>query len=238
MSAETLTPEEEDRVLAAEFVLGLLSAGQRRAFEDRLNRDPALRATVAAWTEDFTALTDDMEEVRAPAHVWDAIRAEAFGETRGRTFLRRLSLGPLVLGTAAACLVAWLAVDRGWLGPDQGETARPEMQAMIAAEDETVRYAAAYDADSADLTVTRQGVDAAAGRAHELWLIAPGGAAPVSVLVWNAGSAQDSRTVTLPEALRGALPGATLAISDEPQGGSPTGAPTGAVLATGTVVGA
>ena len=39
--------------------------------------------------------------------------------------------------------------------------------------------------------------------------------------------------ITLPEALRGKLVGSVLAISDEPEGGSPTGAPTGAVLATG-----
>ena len=36
-------------------------------------------------------------------------------------------------------------------------------------------------------------------------------------------------------ALRAALEGAVLAISDEPTGGSPTGAPTGDVLALGEI---
>jgi anti-sigma-K factor RskA len=39
----------------------------------------------------------------------------------------------------------------------------------------------------------------------------------------------------LPEALRGTVAGLVLAVSDEPPGGSPTGAPTGAVLAVGQV---
>ena len=39
--------------------------------------------------------------------------------------------------------------------------------------------------------------------------------------------------ILVPVSLRTKLKGGTLAISDEPQGGSTTGAPTGAVLATG-----
>jgi anti-sigma-K factor RskA len=39
----------------------------------------------------------------------------------------------------------------------------------------------------------------------------------------------------IPENFRNQMVGATLAISDEPVGGSPTGAPTGAVLAAGDI---
>ncbi|MEL6126646.1 MAG: anti-sigma factor [Pseudomonadota bacterium] len=41
--------------------------------------------------------------------------------------------------------------------------------------------------------------------------------------------------ISVAVALRPLLPGGTLAISDEPPGGSPTGAPTGEVLAVGAV---
>jgi anti-sigma-K factor RskA len=49
----------------------------------------------------------------------------------------------------------------------------------------------------------------------------------------------DAGLVTLPlsDAMGARLAGGTLAISDEPDGGSPTGAPTGAVLATAPVTG-
>lgn len=68
---------------------------------------------------------------------------------------------------------------------------------------------------------------------HELWAIA-GDAAPVSLGVVP----ENGRiTLTLPDALRGSpQSGLVLALSDEPPGGSPTGAPTGDVLAVGEVL--
>ncbi len=61
-----------------------------------------------------------------------------------------------------------------------------------------------------------------------MWLIA-GDDAPVSLGVLPDGPV---RLAIAPD-LRPRLAGATLAISDEPPGGSPTGQPSGAVLATG-----
>jgi anti-sigma-K factor RskA len=49
--------------------------------------------------------------------------------------------------------------------------------------------------------------------------------------------ADPTTAVILPEALRADVADLVLAVSDEPPGGSPTGAPTGAVLAVGQVSG-
>ncbi|MGB3406166.1 MAG: anti-sigma factor, partial [Jannaschia sp.] len=62
------------------------------------------------------------------------------------------------------------------------------------------------------------------GRVFELWLIA-GDAAPVSLALVPASGQID---IPRPEGL---APGVIFAVSDEPAGGSPTGAPTGDVLA-------
>ncbi|MGH8204486.1 MAG: anti-sigma factor domain-containing protein, partial [Steroidobacteraceae bacterium] len=64
-------------------------------------------------------------------------------------------------------------------------------------------------------------------RARELWAL-PEGAAPVSLgLMPESGSIR----LALDDRQRAALAAATnVAVSDEPAGGSPTGAPTGAVL--------
>ena len=51
-----VAPDEDDRALAAEYVLGLLDPPEARAVEARLAADPALRAHVAAWSEDLAAL--------------------------------------------------------------------------------------------------------------------------------------------------------------------------------------
>ena len=69
------TGDDDDRILAAEYVLGLMPAAERRAFEVRLGGDAALRAEVAAWAEDFVRLTDDAPEVAPPAALWRGIEA-------------------------------------------------------------------------------------------------------------------------------------------------------------------
>ncbi|MEM1233705.1 MAG: anti-sigma factor, partial [Pseudomonadota bacterium] len=69
------------------------------------------------------------------------------------------------------------------------------------------------------------------GRDHELWLILPG-EAPVSLGLLDAQGRVIADLSIVPAEV---LAGATLAVSDEPDGGSTTGAPTGAVLAVGNL---
>jgi len=77
------------------------------------------------------------------------------------------------------------------------------------------------------------GVDVPAGHSAQLWAIR-GTDAPRSVGVMPAGPAQ----LTVPAAVRPVLTAETvLAISIEPAGGSPTGLPTGPVVATGKLSG-
>ena len=80
------------------------------------------------------------------------------------------------------------------------------------------------------MRITRTDGAAVSGRVLELWGIPADGTGPVSL-----GVLPDTETaeVMVPEALFGKAVGLTLALSDEPPGGSPTGAPTGAVLAVG-----
>jgi anti-sigma-K factor RskA len=73
------------------------------------------------------------------------------------------------------------------------------------------------------------------GRATQLWLI-PAGRAPISVGVFAP-----DRAVVLPlnaELLSQLGPTAALAVSLEPPGGSPSGQPTGPVIAKGAISGA
>ena len=70
------------------------------------------------------------------------------------------------------------------------------------------------------------------GRVPELWLI-PAGQAPRSL---GAVSINRSHTVTVPQDARAALvPGSVLAITLEPASGIPHAAPTGAIVAKGTI---
>ncbi|MGH1426128.1 MAG: anti-sigma factor [Pseudooceanicola sp.] len=225
---------EDDRAMAGEYVLGLLDAPIARAFEDRLTREPALRALTAQWADDFAAMTDTIPEQSPPPAVWRAVQAQVFGTPQRVSFWSRLGLGAVgagrvALGAAAAAAIVLAVVQTGVLRPEL----MPEFRADLAAADNPLRFSAEYDADTGDLHLTHLAGPVAAGRSLEIWLIA-GSDAPVSVMVWPTGGTEEK--VTLPAQMAAAIPGAVLAISDEPEGGSPTGAPTGAVLATGNVV--
>lgn len=220
---------EDDRVQAAEYVLGLMDAPFARSFEARLAIEPDLRALVSAWENDFASLAAAIPEDAPPHSVWHGITTELFGETDRRPFWQRIGLGQMLVGAAAAALIAFAVVQAGLLGPGVA----PQYQAEVMAEDDSLHFTAEYDNESGSLRLTRVAGDAAPGRSLEVWLIA-GSDAPVSVMVWPSGT--DSEEIVLPAPIAAKLPGGTFAISDEPEGGSPTGAPTGAVLATGQVV--
>lgn len=227
MSDADIIGDGDDRILAAEYVLGLLSTAERRRVEDRLGGDAALRAEVAHWEESFVALTDPIPEVAPPERLWRGISAVLDAPSAKTRKRRGIGIFGYALGGVLAAGLAWVVINSGMMTP-----AAPEYQARIAAEDNAIVFAAAYDVDTGQLALQHQSGAAAQGRSLEFWLIADGDA-PVSVMVWPANS--QSEVVNIPADLAAKLPGAVLAISDEPEGGSPTGQPTGAVLAIGPV---
>ncbi|WP_297769519.1 anti-sigma factor [uncultured Roseovarius sp.] len=222
-------PDRDDRVLAGEYTLGLLSADEAAAFEARMVREPELRALYAQWAEDFTGLTDDIAPQAPPARVWQQIETGLFGTRERRSWLRRFTFwGGGIVAAAVLVLAVFLPdlVERGPVPPVD-----PPYVAQIASEDGSLVVQAVYDDATGSLFVDRESGGAAPGRALELWLIA-GEDAPVSLGVMP----QDAQSILrVADDLRGRVAGAVLAISDEPEGGSPTGAPTGDVLAVGPV---
>lgn len=218
---EALTPRDEDVALAGEYVLGVLDAPARAAVEARMKTDTGFAALVAGWERDFGAMDDGFAEVPAP-DLMPKIEARLFGKAAPEAKRAPGWLWRFVLGAVAAGALAVLAVTV--LSPLQAPN-RPALTATLAAEGQPLVFAASWD--GTDLVVRRTGGDGApAGQVQELWLIA-GGAAPVSLGLLD--SAELRRPLdTLPE-------GAVLAVSLEPAGGSPTGAPTGPVLVTGVV---
>lgn len=217
---------EEDRMLAAEYALGLLTSDADRAFEARLAGDPDLRANYAIWADDFASLLADLPPMAPPPSVKAAITATLFPEER-QSIWRRLGLFPALAGALVAALIVLVATNWGVLG-----TFDPTLVAEIAAEDQSLVVQASFVAETGVMQVAVAVGAALPGRVLELWLIA-GDAAPVSLGLITAGQVTE---ITLPAAQIAVRAGAVLAISDEPPGGSTTGAPTGAVLAVGPVV--
>jgi anti-sigma-K factor RskA len=234
MSDQTLPPdgpyEDDDRVLAAEYALGLLTDEERTLFEERLNTDVALRAEVVAWDEHFAAvILDDVEEVPPSPQLAKRLQTILFKPEK-QSFWQQI--WPYGLGGLAAALVLWLSISTGILVPEDSRL-QPDLVAELSptSDGEGLVIRATVDTTLAAVEVVRAAGTPPDGRVFELWLIA-GDAAPVSLGLLEDGN---STLIDLPQDLLAVLPGALLAISDEPPGGSPTGAPTGAVRAAGAL---
>jgi len=228
MSTSATADRSEDGLLAAEYVLRLLMPDEERAFERRLQSDRSLLRDVAEWTTRFSGMDSEVAEAAPHRRVKKALEQRLFGAPEGASWLQRIGLWQGVSAVSVAMVgVLAFQVMQGpqMIQPQNG----PIYVSEVMAEDQSLRVLAVYDEDAGQLQVTRTAGAALPGRTLELWAI-PEGAAPISLGVLP----EDGRAaLLLPEGV--AALGLTLAISDEPIGGSPTGQPTGTVLAAGQI---
>lgn len=220
---DALPPHDPDDLLAAEYALGALDAADRARVEHRAGREPAFAARLAWWEGRLAPLAEALPPV-PPPDLMPAIEARLFGRPAARPPRWRFWAG--AAGGLAVAAAAGVALTLLFAPPPPGP-GLPALTVTLAAADGALVFAARWDAASATLTVTRAaGPAATAGQDYQLWIIR--GEAPPEPL----GLVRDEALVA---ALPGLAPGMTLAISLEPLGGSPTGLPTGPVLAAAVV---
>ena len=125
------------------------------------------------------------------------------------------------------------------LRPPTVREIRPPQQVasapMVArlASDRQIALVASWDSQRGQLLLaSAAGLPAQSSRSHELWII-PTGGKPKSLGVMPEAAQSTMRLSAGTDKLM--LAGATIAVSVEPRGGSPTGAPTGPVVASGTL---
>jgi len=213
-------PEERDELLAAEYVLGTLPDDERRAARDRAEVEGAFAARIRDWEARLEPLNDAYDDAPAP-DLLPQIEDRLFGAPRRPAAQRRgwLSFGWRggALATAVAAAAVFLIVALWPPAPTP-----MVLQAELAAEEVELRFAARWDATAGQLELTRvAGEPAPAGQDHELWVIDDTGV-PRSLGLLRDPVTQLATVLA---------PGLTLAISLEPEGGSPGDAPTGPVLA-------
>jgi anti-sigma-K factor RskA len=225
-------PERADR-LAAAYVAGTLRGPARRRFEALLPAHPALRGAVRAWQDRLMPLTAAIAPQRPSPRVWRRIEAR-IGAAAAPAPAAAPWWSRLAFWRGLAALASVAALSLAVLLASPAPTLPPIVVVMNATapagSDGAVTPASFVASISGDrravVTKPLVNVSLQPGRVLELWAAA-GKNPPRSLGLISASGATVVR--------RTALPAGTdhLAVSLEPTGGSPTGAPTGPVLFVG-----
>jgi len=226
--------------LASEYVTGTLRGAARRRFEGLLAGQIPARRAVRHWEQRLVGMSLRLTPVQPPPSVWQHIEAKITPkppQTQAAT-APVVQPGSSRLWQGIAAGVGAIAVALGALLV----TRPPEVQVQVQVERQAVESAhtAVLADDTAPIWVVNafpqlgeirvkalRSVDLADDRSFELWMLPDSGAAPVSLGVLpTSGGAVLSLT---PDQLQLLTATSKIAVSIEPAGGSPTGAPTGPI---------
>lgn len=237
MTSDTPPPADDaPMTMAAEFVLGLLEGEERAAALRRLLAEPDFAAEVERWRAHFGVMFDAWPEVAAPADGIDRLdaalapRPVAANDRGGVSFWKGMA-GAASL--AAAALVGVIVL-RPAPTPPAPQIVRaapgPVLVAAIAPTGKGAPIAAVFERDGRGLRVAAADV-ADPQHSAELWVVPAGDKVPHSL-----GVLQGTRTTTValsPTDRARLVAGASLVITIEVPGGSPTGLPQGPAVAAG-----
>jgi anti-sigma-K factor RskA len=237
MTDDRSTPE----TLAGEYALGLLTGEELQLARKRIASDFEFREEVARWQARLAPLHSETEEVEPPTALWDKLEARLVSSpgNDNQVAVRRQLLVWKSLAGAMSAIAATLALvlifePRTSVPPlaPQTEQGLPPMVAMLG-DKESMKVVASWNPSARQLILAVPGNMATDPKhSNELWII-PAGGKPKSL-----GTMPDAKQMhmKLANALATLLQrGATIAISVEPRGGSPTGSPTGPVVASGAL---
>jgi anti-sigma-K factor RskA len=229
---DTIGGDDRHDFTAAEYVLGVLGAEDRRAAEFRMASEPKFAAEVAFWETRLGGLAEAVPAVVPPAKVWAGIEdrlsasleppRERAGFWNSLAFWRPFAIASAGLAVASMAGLVYLAQTPS-LGP-------PLLATLDEQSGQPGFLAAANPADGTVTVVPAALLTGALQQSYELWVIPPGGKPHSLGLV---DPKRPVKVVVPPELLPHVSADSTLAISLEPVGGSPTGQPTGPVIANG-----
>ena len=211
--------------LAAEYVLGTLKGPARLRFERLMEDSYSVRMAVWEWEAQLSPLVSALPEEKPPTRVWRGIQRAISPGTqrklfRGLTFWRGWGLAAT---TAAVAMMMVLVLMPARYQPDS----------MAVFNDDKAQplWIVTSDTKTGELHIKAINVRAEEidQQAYELWMLPADGTAPRSMGLMPV-SDQKREVVLSPQILSVLQQSKGLAISIEPPGGSPTGAPTGPVV--------
>jgi anti-sigma-K factor RskA len=212
--------------LAAEYVLGTLETTTRVKLKRLMMTSPRAREAVWRWERDLNTLGASLNEVQPDEQLWQRIEATLGLDTpvaddlhqrrvrKQRTDgFTRTWVWPAIAASLVLIMVSWNLL----------YTPQTEALQVAVVQDAQSRALWSVNLTADNLEVTSTGlVEASDARDFELWLVAADGRAPVSLgLLPKSGRRSLERNVLFDNVEVSAL-----AVSREPEGGSPTGQPT------------
>jgi anti-sigma-K factor RskA len=226
-------PAPGDRDLdAAEYVLGLLPPDQARVIETLAAQDAAVAASIVAWQNRLGPLADAVSPLPPPPELWQRL---ALATGLQRSFIRRSAPRRSAASKVWRSLGLWRTTTVGALALAAGmaylaltpEPPPPEpLLAALSPQGSPGAVFLVRVGERGQTTVIAVGrPNIPIDRTLELWALREGATAPVSLgLLPGGGRTRLRATVSA---------GTRLLVSQEPTGGSPTGAPTGPVVYAG-----
>ena len=212
------------QALAAQYVLGTLRGRARSRFERHMRGDRAVAAEVARWESTLTPLAERVAPVEPPKRVWSAIEARLAPRALPPARAGLWRAFGLVAGGLASVLFAFFVF------LSTGPRGEPVFVAVLA--DTAPRMVVSmHQPDLLRVRVVKPwgGME---NQSLELWVLPKEGKPRSLGLVTNAMGDTLIKITAADPRVQGAN---ALAISMEPIGGSPTGQPTGAVVASGMI---
>jgi len=211
--------------LCGEYLLGTLRGPARRRFERALREEPQVAQRVEFFGRTFAPRPDERVAVSPSADGWARLQRDL--NLSPRPWYARIGW-PLwvAIATAVVALGIGLSVLRPGtetlthLAQLTGPDAPTTVTALVSSDRRTLELHAARPTSAAPTT------------SYELWLLPAEGGAPVSLGVLTT---LDARLAVAERQAARLRAGAKLAVSIEPRGGSPSGAPTGPVILVGAI---
>lgn len=213
--------QDIDSALAAQYALGTLRGNARLHFEKRLAQEQELAQLLGRWQTLLAPFENNTQQQIPPERVWKKIQLSLPPQKTTSSWNWNYLGWALAAGLAAIVLVPYLTSRSPELTPlvvlNSSDAAKGQWIVNADSERKTLQL------------VPVQPREIAANNSLQLWAI-PSGAKPISLGLVNASQ---STQLTADGVILS--PGTTIAISLEPQGGSPTGQPTGPVVFSGTL---
>jgi anti-sigma-K factor RskA len=231
-----MTEDDDIDAIAGEYVLGTLDAAERASVAARRLREPALDAAIVEWESKLAPLSEFVAAVAPSEDAFAKIVARIddagpYGSAAIVHLRRRLNMWRAT-AIAASAIAASLVVVFG--ARELRPPPKQQLVAVLQKDASSPAFLVTVNIEDRVMTVQPVAAKPEAGKSYELWLVQDSLGAPRSLGVIN-GPKTVSRA-TLAAYKPDVIESATFAVSLEPEGGSPTGKPTGPVVFAGKLI--